>query len=196
MAIVTNLRQHQYLLHAMLALAASDLACGSRPVFDRPQLTSVALAHRVKAISALNNAIAAGIPGFEVGNAMIGTCFALVFQSTLINDGFSEYMTFIRGVLAISIQMGMVKMKFLFTNLWGDQGFSKVASAIPTTPPIKPEIVAACCRSFERFSNLCRSKTQIEVYTVLEGIARSLISSPRDGESSFPLYTGSLAFLT
>ena len=190
MTIAANFRQHQYLLHAMLALSASDLACSKRQVVDRPQLTSVALAHRVKAISALNNAISTGIDGFEAGNAMVATCFALVFQSTLINDGLSEYMTFIRGTLAISIQLGMRKMKILFKNLFGNEGFNKVDSAVSATPPIKAEIVAGCCRSFEQFAHLCQSKTEIEVYTLLVSTARSLTSSYRDGESSFPLSTG------
>lgn len=169
----------------MLALSASDLAAGKEQTPDGSQLTSVALAHRVKAISALNDAITVGIHRFEQGNAMLATCFVLLFQSTLIDDGLVEYMTFIRGTIAVGIQMGCKRMKFLFDNLFGDQSFKQVAEAISATALIKPEVVAAACRSFERFSHMCQSKIEVEVYTILFGIARSLTSSSRDGKFSF-----------
>jgi hypothetical protein len=89
----------------MLVLSASDLAADMQTL-DRSLLTSVALAHRLKAISALKNAITAGIDGFERGKPMLATCYMLVFQSTLINNRLAEYMTLICGIIAVSIEMG------------------------------------------------------------------------------------------
>jgi hypothetical protein len=170
----------------MLALSASDLATGNVQTTDRSQLTSTALAHRVQAISALSNAIASGIDRFEQGNAMLATCFVLLFQSTLIEDGLVEYMTFIRGTLAVGIQMGSKRMKFLFQNLFGDEGLKHIDSAISASPLIRSEVVESACRSFERFQHLCQSKIEIEVYTILFGIAQSLRRSSREGEISRP----------
>jgi hypothetical protein len=180
----------------MLALSASDLASGKEHTPEGSQLISTALGHRVKAISALNCAISVGLDRFEQANAMLATCFALLFQSTLLDDGLIEYMTFFRGTIALSIQMGCRRMKFLFQNLFGDQGFKKIDSAISSTPLIKPEVVAAACRSFERFSHLCRSKVETEVYTILYGIAQSLRASSRDGKSSLILMSTFCHFLT
>lgn len=171
----------------MLALAASDLATGNGNISpsDRSQLTSVALGHRVKAISTLNNAIAYGIEDFRRGNAMLATCFALIFQSTLIEDGFIEYMTFIRGTIAVGIQMGMSKMKFLFMNLFGDQGgggSNGLGPALAATPLIEPAVAASSCRSFERFEHLCQTKVEKEIHTLLYNTACSLKISSQEGK--------------
>lgn len=173
----------------MLALSASDLASGDVQPADRQQLISVALAHRVKAISALHNAIAAGIDDYKRGNAMLATCFALVFQSTLIDDGLVEYMTFIRGTISVSVQMGMKKMKFLFLHLFGSSGLDQIDSALSEIPLIKAEVVASCCRSFDRFEHLCQSAVEREIWSNLVDIARSLRVSSRDGEHYFCPYS-------
>jgi hypothetical protein len=179
----------------MLALSASDLASSSVQTGDRLQLTSTALAHRVQAISALSNAITSGIDCFEQGNAILATCFVLLFQSTLVDDGLVEYITFIRGTIAVGIQMGSKRMKFLFQNLFDDESLKQLDSAISASPLIRSEVVESACRSFEQLQHLCQSKIEIEVYTILFGIAHSLISSPRDGEISRLLcFTSSSAF--
>lgn len=164
----------------MLALSASDLASSQEQTPEGTELTSTALAHRVKAITALNSAITAGIGRFDQGNAMIATCFALLFQSTFFDDGLVEYMSFIRGTTAVCIQMGINRMRFLFDNLLGDENIDQT---LMTAPLVTPEAAAAACRSFEQFQHLCQSETEIQVYTVLVAIARSLEISSRDGKS-------------
>lgn len=100
----------------MLALSASELATTTDPT---PQMNSVALTHRVKAISSLNTAISRGIAGFEEGNAMLASCFALLFQSCLLEDGLIEFMMFIRGTVSVGFTMGSRRMKILFDRLFG-----------------------------------------------------------------------------
>jgi hypothetical protein len=95
----------------MLALSASDLIL-SQPF--HPELPSVAMTHRVKAIRALNSAIGKPLLSFAEGNAMLATCYALLFQSVLMRDGLVEYMTFIRGVIVVALHMGKRNMRFLF----------------------------------------------------------------------------------
>jgi len=88
----------------MLALSASELASSRTSTQSQSsELTNTGLGHRVKAITALNTAISASIQSFEQGNAMLATCFILLFQSVLMDDGLIEYMSFIRGVIAVSI---------------------------------------------------------------------------------------------
>ena len=98
----------------MLALSASGIACYT----DETYLNLTAMTHRVKAIEALNTAVARGLSSFEQGNAMIATTFCLLFQSALLNDGLGEYMSFIRGTVAIGIQMVIKGYKFMFTKLY------------------------------------------------------------------------------
>jgi len=89
----------------MLALSASDLADpnNGRDIQSAADLTNTALNYRVKAITALKRALSAPQQSFEQGNAMLATCFSLLFQSVLLDDGLIEYMTFIRGVIAVSV---------------------------------------------------------------------------------------------
>jgi len=167
----------------MLALAASDLA-ESHPESSK-QLTYTAMSNRVKAIGSLNAAISSGLTRFEQGNAMLATCFALVFQSVLIDDGLAEYMTFIRGTIVVGIQMGMKRMNILFHHLFGDQSVEKIDPYMKAASLIDPDLVRAALRSLEKIRPLCNSRLEIEVYGMLLSTARALITSSRDG--MFPL---------
>ena len=162
----------------MLALAASELATTTDPT---PLMHSTALTHRVKAISSLNTAISNGITCYEEGNAMIASCFSLFFQSCLLEDGLIEYMTFIRGTVSIGFNMGYRRMRFLFDKLFDNQQFDQVEPMVEAAPLMMPEVVMAANRSFERFEHLCVEKVEKDVYGVLIGIARALITSSRDG---------------
>jgi hypothetical protein len=108
-------------MHAILGYSASDLISTSEP-----GLAEAAMAHRVKAIRAikraLGNSAATEQPGtdmFEEGNALMATCFALTYQSVFLDDGMVEYMTFIRGIVIVAIQMYVKGAKLLFGHLMG-----------------------------------------------------------------------------
>lgn len=163
----------------MLALSGSELACTTDPT---PEMHSTALTHRVKAISALNSAVARGIQSYEEGNAMLATCFSLLFQSCLLEDGLMEYMMFIRGTVSIGFSMGARRMKFIFERIFDDQQLNQVDPSMHAAPLINADVVASACRSFERFKHLCKRKVEIDVYVILSGIANSLITSSRDGK--------------
>ncbi|KAK3304553.1 uncharacterized protein B0T15DRAFT_399348 [Chaetomium strumarium] len=114
-------QRYEYLMHAILGYSASDLISTSEP-----GLAEAAMAHRVKAIRAIKRALgnnaAAEQPGtdmFEEGNALMATCFALTFQSVFLDDGMAEYMTFIRGIIIVAIQMYVKGAKLLFGHLLG-----------------------------------------------------------------------------
>lgn len=117
---------------------------------------------------------------------MLATCYALIYQSTHIDDGLAEYLTFIRCTIAVAIQMGMKSMKLIFENMISNEAFEKIEPVISTLPLVEPELVEAACRSFERFRHLCQSKVEVDVYTILVGIVHSLISSCRDGKLFCP----------
>lgn len=89
-------------MHAILGLSASDLM-----VQEDPSLVTFAMTHRLKAIKAIKKALSETpkTNTFEEGNALMATCFALTFQSVLLDDGMAEYMTFCRGIVLVAIQM-------------------------------------------------------------------------------------------
>jgi hypothetical protein len=99
----------------MLALSSSDLEASSGHPF--PKLTQSAMSHRILAIKSLNHALSTGMHSPEDGNAMLATCYILLHQSTLIDEGLPEYLTFVRGCVLASIQIDYKGLKFLFQNL-------------------------------------------------------------------------------
>lgn len=107
-------------MHAILGYSASDLAQNPSPPSDGAALVTSAMSHRLKAIKAIKKALAEssgnasrvggnnggrGADLSEEGNALIATCFALTYQSVLLDDGMVEYMTFIRGIVIVAVQM-------------------------------------------------------------------------------------------
>ncbi|RDW77562.1 hypothetical protein BP6252_05615 [Coleophoma cylindrospora] len=132
--------EHEYLLHSMLALAASDLMSSAHDTSaPPPNLMSTAIAHRVKAINSLNQALSTTTLSFAQGNAMIGTCYALVFQSTLMDDGLSEYMTFIRGIVLVSIQLAVRNLRFMFENMLDNDSLAAAEPMLEKAPELDNE---------------------------------------------------------
>lgn len=171
--------QFPFLLHAMLALSASELA--NSPSASSSEMRVVAMNHRVKSIEDLRRAVDKGLSSVEEANAMIATCFSLLFQSTLIHDGLSEYMSFIRGTVAIGIQMYIRNFRTFFANLYGDGAVLAMNDALLSTPLLDPQIVTSAIRSLERLSPICRpGSVEIEMLGLLSNMARSLVTSSRD----------------
>jgi hypothetical protein len=169
----------------MLALSASDIA---RTQPSPQELTCIAMTHRIKAITSLNNSVSLGIQSFEQGNAMLAACYVLVSQSAFIGDGLVEYMTFLRGCFVVGIQMGIREMKFLLHSPWRDQNVATTDPSLEITPWIDPESVVACCRSLERFAYLCQRKPQKEMYASILSTSRALFTSSRDGKYLPPVH--------
>jgi hypothetical protein len=161
----------------MLALSAQDLAD------DEPQcqqLQQTALSYRVKSITALNEAISRSNSSVAQGNAMLATCFVLLFQSVLLEDGLVEYMSFMRGIIAVCIHMGTRNVKFLFANMLEQTGI--VQASLQEAPLINPELPRGACRSLERFATLIENPREIEYFECLLSMARNLFTSSADGK--------------
>ncbi|KFY05786.1 hypothetical protein V492_08299 [Pseudogymnoascus sp. VKM F-4246] len=142
---------HEYLLHAMLALAASDLSECS------PNDSALALSgmnHRVRAIESLSTALSRGVHTMEEGNAMLATCYTLVFQSALIADGFPEYMSFIRGCMVVAWQMGVKQLKFIFDGILSDEQLVRMGPHLQGPPGIDPDLTNGAIGSLEAFRPL------------------------------------------
>ncbi|KAG8160523.1 hypothetical protein KVR01_010059 [Diaporthe batatas] len=105
---------HEFLMHSILGLAASEL------IATDPSLAEAALVHRFKSIQAIKRKLAASDTSitYAEGNALIATCFALTFQSVILEDGMAEYMAFIRGIIVVVIQMYKSRVDFMFKHLF------------------------------------------------------------------------------
>lgn len=147
-------------------------------------LTCSAMSHRVQAIKSLNQAMSNGLHTAEEGNAMLATCYALLFQSVLIDDGLSEFMSFVRGILAVASNMGCKSMKFLFHSFLGSEQFEKMEPYLDGAPGINLELVDSACKSIEAFSPLCQKNYEKIYHGALLKTARALLTSSREGTKS------------
>jgi hypothetical protein len=168
-------------MHAMLGLSASDLATF---VIRTSELTFSAMSHRVKAIKSLNQALSNGVHTFEEGNAMLAACYVLVFQSVLLDDGFAEYLSFIRGCTLIALNMGCRKMKFLFHSILPTESLAKLDPYLKDGPEVNPGPVDAGCKSLEAFAHLCQRDYEKELHSAILKAARALYTSSRNGKKS------------
>jgi hypothetical protein len=166
-------------MHAMLALAASDLATTSSP-----RLASSAMSHRLLAIKSLNKALSRGMHTFEESNAVLSTCYSLALQSALIDDGPAEFMTFIRGFVLVSTHMKCNELKCLFKNLLGRDQLSALEPHLRAAPVISPTVITAACASLEALGSLCKGNSEIGFHTLLLEMAHSLSQSPLEGRAS------------
>ncbi len=164
-------------MHAILGMAASEL------MLQDPSLAPAAMAHRVKAIRAIKKTLA-DVPKdntFEAGNAMLATCFALTFQSVALDDGMAEYMTFIRGVIIVAIQMYIKGAPFLFHDFLGDGQIEMVRPSMERLPLINREWTDAARAAVRALEPLCTGEVEHEYCEFLLQIVDALRASSYEG---------------
>lgn len=167
-------------MHAILGLAASDL------MRQDPSLVTSAMAHRVKAISAIKKSLAGAPAGsssspssttsvFEEGNALMAACFALTFQSVCMDDGMAEYMTFCRGVVVVAAHMyRQGGGRFIFRNWVGEDQQAILRPLIESVPPIRREWTDAAIAAVASLEPLCGHQVEIEYQQHLKKWAETL----------------------
>jgi hypothetical protein len=166
----------------MLALSASDLeATSGQPSF---KLAQSAMFHRTLAIKFFNRALSTGLHSLEDGNAMLATCYILVYQSTLIDEGLSEYLTFVRGCVLVPLQMGYRGLKFLFQNLLSDDEIELTRPYFQRMPAVDLRPVDAACVSLEALAPLCEREWEKTIREHTLEIVHNFYLSPCDGTNS------------
>nr|CDP27185.1 Putative protein of unknown function [Podospora anserina S mat+] len=149
-------QSHPYLMHAILGYSASHL------LQSDPSLTlTPAMTHRLKAIKSIKKALSS-LPSSSSspnlaseGNALMATCFTLTYQSTLLDDGMPEYMTFIRGIVIISISMLARQTRLMFDNLIRPEHNKSVLEAhMRSLPLVRREWVDAAGGSLRKLEEV------------------------------------------
>jgi hypothetical protein len=175
-------------MHAILGLAASDLS-----VQTDPTLVASAMNHRLKAIKAIKKSLS-DVPRadtFEEGNALMATCFALTFQSVLLDDGMVEYMTFIRGVIIVAIQMFLKGANLLFGKYLGDKQTELLRPLVEQVPLIDQQWAVSAVTAIEALGPLCLKPMEKLYHAKILDIATQLQVSSWLGERFAPYTTHS-----
>lgn len=104
--------QHEYLMHAMLALGAAEINV------ERPDATvqSEVFKHRGRAITGLQNALkdeaSWSIPGHP--DAMLATCYILVAQTSHMSDATDDFNVAVRGCALVEEKLRRENIKTAF----------------------------------------------------------------------------------
>jgi hypothetical protein len=173
-------------MHAILGFAASELA----PTDS--SFVQAAMNHRIKAIKAIKKRLSESArgaqPGYEEANALVATCFALTFQSVSLEDGLAEYMTFIRGILIVGMQMMFKGIKPIFEQLFEDRQEEMMEPFLRDLPLIQRGWADSAIEAITSLRPLCIEQVEVEYFEQLLGIAERLKISSFDGNVP-PLYT-------
>jgi hypothetical protein len=166
-------------MHAVLGLSASDL------MRKDPRLLPFAVSHRIKAIRSIKKRLTEIARSAEVAsnesNAMVATCFALTFQSVLLDDGMAEFMTFIRGILIVGMQMWMKGINPMFNNLISEDVENALAPYMEHLPLIQREWVDAAVAAIQGLRGLLREEVEIEYHDILMDWVQKLRTSSFEG---------------
>ncbi|KAK3315318.1 hypothetical protein B0H66DRAFT_565067 [Apodospora peruviana] len=183
-------QKYEYLMHAILGFAASEL------ISQDPTLVAPAMDHRLKAIKAIKKTLA-DVPkapsnnSFEEGNALMATCFALTFQSVWLSDGMAEYMTFIRGIIIVAMQMYMKGCaNFIFGDFLGDKQTETLAPHMQQLPLIKTEWTDAAVAGIKGLEPLLVSDTEKKYHEMILVMAQKLYVSSWEAYQALTAHYG------
>jgi len=171
---------HEFLMHAILGFAASELMATDY------SLVTAAMNHRVKAIKAIKKRLAEAsksATSHEEANALVATCFALTFQSVSLDDGLAEYMTFIRGIVIVGMQMMFKGIKPIFSTMFEEQQDEILAPYMEALPLIRKGWADSAMEAITNLRPLCVEPVEIEYQEKLENIVQKLYTNSWAGKT-------------
>jgi hypothetical protein len=166
--------QSEYLMHAILAMSASHLE-----LLTGVSLCSLAIHHRLLAVQGSNAALSKRNRTGSDGDALLGSCYLLTFQSIYMKDGLLEYFTMVRGCALLSNQFREENLPMgLF--LTEKDHFQIMEERLLDLPVISPELVKGAEKSLAAVQPLCNLRSQTEFYQLLDACIEAIkISSLR-----------------
>ncbi|PHH73069.1 hypothetical protein CDD80_4074 [Ophiocordyceps camponoti-rufipedis] len=174
---------HDFLMHAILGFAASELCHAD----ESSELLTAAINHRVKAIRAIKKRLTDGSGvdmAYEEANALVATCFALTFQSVSLDDGLPEYMTFIRGILIVGMQMMLKGITPIFDSLFEDRQDHLMKPPVLGLSSIPSGWADAAAVAISTLRPLCQNAVEVVYHGQLVAIAQKLQISSFDAHQA------------
>ncbi|RFU28797.1 hypothetical protein B7463_g7532, partial [Scytalidium lignicola] len=149
---------YDYLMHAILAMAASHLELCTGVDFR-----SVAIHHRILAIKGSNTALSQPRTRGSDNDALLAACYALTFQSSYMSDGLAEFFQMVRGCHVLSYQFKSEKLPMVFTLTETDH-FQFMEQRLLDLPFISPELVDGAEKSLRCLPPLFNLPVHMDFY--------------------------------
>jgi hypothetical protein len=174
--------QNEYLMHAILGMAASHLE-----LLTGVSLGSAAIHHRLLAVQGSNAALSRKARSGSDGDALLGSCYLLTFQSSYMKDGLLEFFTLVRGCSQLSNQLREEKLPMAFFLTEKDH-FQFMEERLLDLPVISSELVEGAEKSLAAVQHLCILPSQTDFYQLLDDCVEAIkISSLRGKSFRIPL---------
>ncbi|KAH7361216.1 hypothetical protein BKA66DRAFT_573564 [Pyrenochaeta sp. MPI-SDFR-AT-0127] len=166
--IPTISHENSYLMHAILALAGSHLALQ----VENPQI-QLALSHRQKAITGLEDAFTRWPPSANEAHVMLAAGYLLSFQSSYIEDGFLDFILSLRGCALLSQLICNTGLQGPFA-VQANMHSATMDHAFQNFPHLDQDLAREALQSIAKFSHLVsRSKT----HTIQETLVMQLVET-------------------
>jgi len=179
--------QYDYLVHSMLGLAASHLSLYTGN--DAPS----GLAHRVKAISALNESLNRPCASAAEGDARFGAIMALTFQASCMPEGMTEFLSMIRGCHIIA-STGMIDFNSSLFQEFTAEGYTDsirrlIGSGGLALEPQQAKYFDDFLVSLRNLGPLCTSPLEVRFLAATERVMKQVKFCAVDGEYHCSLYS-------
>ncbi|KAK1832458.1 hypothetical protein QBC39DRAFT_304895 [Podospora conica] len=184
-AVAALSHQYDYLVHAMLGLAASHLNLYTADSAEH------ALAHRVKAIQLLNESLNTPCASTAEGDARFGTIMALTFQSSCMPEGMNEFLSMVRGCHVVAATGTLHYEQSLFRE-FTSEGYTQSVKRLVgdrgvAMDPDQEALFDEFLVSLRRLAPLCKSKLETEFLAATERVANMVKVSTVDTFTQFTL---------
>lgn len=175
--------KYDFLMQAMLSLAASNLA-----VTSTSPLLSTALSYRGLAISGLNTALSTPPKNKADADAILATCWILACVTMYLGESVEEFFTMVRGISVVLNQDWGSKYGTSFLKLEGGGQEDVIKSRVIDVPLLPENLVAEAWESIDMMKRLDMQGVEEDVFRLQAEVVRLLSISSLEGLSP-PLTT-------
>jgi Fungal specific transcription factor domain len=176
-------QEHPYLMHALLALGASHLGSVSP---ENSKYHKAALTHRIRAISGLKKAMPQARGVYGESDAILATCYALLYQSASIADGMADFITFVRGCMLAKTKFQEDGSKTAF-DLTPDKHFQMVEHYVRRLPNVDSSLIQDGLEALDALQPHLLGPPEVQLYRALRGVLTGLHNSSEVGYVHFML---------
>lgn len=178
---LANTPKYDYLMHAMLGLAASHLGIYG------VNSSSEALAHRIKAINLLNQALGSPPRSTAEGDAQFAAMFALAFQASCMPDGMNEFLAMIKGCHVVGSTALITRPDSLFWSFTQEQYSDRIRAILGLGPvgltPEQDALMDDFLTSLRALAPLCTSPLEVRFLASTESLVKTAKISASEGQS-------------
>ncbi|KAF2127275.1 hypothetical protein P153DRAFT_358884 [Dothidotthia symphoricarpi CBS 119687] len=181
--IPTFAHNYEYVIHSILALAASHLDAVSNA-----GVAEQAIQHRILAVKSLKKALSVPPRTRCERDARMAAAIALAFQSSHLQDGLAEYLTMVRGCNLIAGDEGFASPDSVFHTFSEDTHLETIKHRIATNPQlnhINHADLDLATLSLHSVKHLAMSDTERTYHDLLAQTISSAYANPAEAYTTF-----------